>query len=93
MQDKKPDREPIPEHFQSVAAAAEFWDTHDVADYDDLTQEAHFEVDLQRHRFLTPLEPVLVRKIAGHARQQGISTETLIHLWLTEKVAGLASSH
>jgi hypothetical protein len=93
MQDKTPEREPIPEHFQSVAAAAEFWDSHDVADYDDLTQEAHFEVDLQRHRFLTALEPTLAQKVADHARQQGISTETLIHLWLAEKVAGLASSH
>ncbi len=93
MAEKTPEREAIPEHFESVATAAEFWDTHDVADYDDLTQEAHFEVDLQRHRFLTALEPKLAQKVAGHARRQGISTETLIHLWLTEKVADLAPSH
>jgi hypothetical protein len=93
MQDKTHDRDPVPEHFESIAAASEFWDSHDVADYEDLTKEAHFEVDLQRHRFLTALEPTLAKKIADHARQQGISTETLIHLWLAEKVTALATSH
>ena len=41
-------RDPIPEHFQSVEVAVEFWDSHDLADYWDLTQEAHFEVDIQQ---------------------------------------------
>jgi hypothetical protein len=41
-------RDPIPKHFKSVEEAAEFWDRHDLADYWDLTQEAHFEVDIQR---------------------------------------------
>lgn len=28
-------RDPLPEHFNSLEEAAEFWDTHDSADYDE----------------------------------------------------------
>lgn len=79
-------REPIPKHFKSIEEAAEFWGSHDLADYWDLTREAHFEVDIQRRVFLTALEPQLAKKLTDLARKQGISTETLINIWLTEKV-------
>ncbi|MGH7961404.1 MAG: CopG family antitoxin [Candidatus Binatia bacterium] len=79
-------RDRIPPHFQSVADAAEFWDNHDLADYWDLTQEASFEVDIQRQVFLTALEPELAKKLTECAHKQGVSTETLINVWLTEKV-------
>jgi hypothetical protein len=79
-------REPIPPHFQSVAEAAEFWDSHDLTDYWDLTREASLEVDIQRRVFLTALEPGLAKKLTECARKQGVSTETLINVWLAEKV-------
>jgi hypothetical protein len=80
-------RDPIPEHFKSVEEAADFWDSHDLADYWDLTREAQFEVDIQRRVFLTALEPELAKKLTTCARQQGVSTETLINVWLSEKLA------
>jgi len=80
-------RDPIPKHFKSIEDAAEFWDNHDLGDYWDLTREAHFEVDIKRRVFLTALEPQLAKKLTGVARQQGVSTETLINVWLTEKLA------
>ncbi len=45
---RKKQRDPIPERFTSMAEAAEFWDTHDLADYWDATTEVDFEVDLKR---------------------------------------------
>ena len=80
-------REPIPKHFKSIEQAADFWDSHDLADYWDLTREVHFDADIQRRLFLTALEPELAKKLAARARKQGISTETLINVWLTEKLA------
>ena len=85
MADKQK-RDPIPEHFKSIDEAAEFWDSHDLGDYWDLTREAHFEVDIQRRVFLTALEPTLAKKLTAVAHKQGISTETLINVWLAEKV-------
>ncbi len=83
MANKK--RDPIPKHFKSIEEAAEFWDSHDLTDYWDLTREAHFEVDIQRRVFLTALEPALAKRLTAVAHKQGISTETLINVWLTEK--------
>ena len=79
-------REIVGSHFQSVADAGEFWDSHDLTDYWGCTREASFEVDIQRRVFLTALEPGLARKLTECARKQGVSTETLINVWLTEKI-------
>ena len=81
----KKKRDPIPKHFKSVEEAAEFWDSHDLADYWDVTREEHFEVDIQRRVFLTALEPTLAKKLTALAHKQGVSTETLINVWLTER--------
>ncbi len=87
MPRSKKEHDPIPEHFKSIEEAAEFWDSHDLADYWDLTREAEFDVDIQRRVFLTALEPELAKKLSECARKQGVSTETLINVWLSEKLA------
>ncbi len=58
-------RDPIPQHFKSVEEAAEFWDSHDLSDYWDITREADLEVNIQRRVFLTALEPELASKRSG----------------------------
>lgn len=83
-------RDPIPEHFASIEEAAEFWDRHDVSDYEDLTRDADFEVDIQRRTFLAAIEPELAKKVAAVALRQGVSSETLINVWLAEKVTALS---
>ena len=47
MAKSKPAHEPIPEQFATVDEAAEFWDTHSLADYWDFTEEVDFKVDLR----------------------------------------------
>ncbi len=83
-------REPIPE-FKTLNEVAEFWDTHSTADYDDLTHAVKFEIHLH-----SPIEsqtiallPELSETIKAIARAQGVSAETLINVWLTEKVREL----
>ena len=79
-------RDPIPEEFESIEAAADFWDTHDLSDYWDQTSEVHFEVDLDRRVILVPLEQNVAHQLANVARRQGLSTETLVNLWLNERL-------
>lgn len=86
MAKNKSKRDPIPKHFKTLEDAAEFWDTHDLADYWDLTREAQFDVDFQRRVFLTALEPELAKQLTQVARKQGIATETLINVWLAERI-------
>ncbi len=83
----KKKREPIPRHFKSIEEASEFWDTHSLADYWDLTREVKFDVDIQRRVFLTALEPNLAKRLTHAARRRGVSTETLVNVWLSEKLA------
>ena len=79
-------RDSIPKHFKNVADASAFWDSHDFTDYLDQTRQVKAEVDIRRRRFLTALEPELAKKLIACARKQGVSSETLINVWLTEKV-------
>lgn len=80
-------RDPLPEHFASLEQAAEFWETHDLTDYDDMLEEAEFEVDLKERVFLTALRPDLAKRLTSQARWQGVSTETLVNDWLLERLA------
>ena len=50
---KKPSkkkRDPLPEHFASLEEAAEFWETHDSADYNEYFTPVDVEVDIERTR-------------------------------------------
>ena len=82
--------EPIPAHFATLEEAGEFWDTHDLGDYWEFTEEVEFEVVLQDERVLVAVEPELAKKVASMAHRRGVATETLINLWLSEKIHELA---
>lgn len=85
-------RDPIPE-FETLHDIAEFWETHSTADYEDLTHEVHFDVRLGRvaeaPQMITLL-PELSETLQALAQTRGVSVETLINVWLTEKILELA---
>ena len=80
----------IPEEFESLEAAAEFWDTHSLTDYWDQTEAVHFDVELQRRVFLIPLEWGLANRLMAAASRQGLTAETLVNLWLNEHLQQVA---
>ncbi|OGO81547.1 MAG: hypothetical protein A3K41_07435 [Chloroflexi bacterium RIFOXYD12_FULL_57_15] len=60
----------------------EFWDKHDFTEYDDPNApDVEFQVTVA-----IPVEPDLLSDIEALAHQRGISAETLVNLWLKEKV-------
>jgi hypothetical protein len=63
----------------------EFWDTHSLADYWEQTREVEFEVTAQRRRRVT-LDPDIYEQIQAEAHTRGIQPETLINLWLAERL-------
>ena len=85
--EKKPS---IPEQFKTAEEAGEYWDTHDLTDFEDVSHEVEFQVEIEHRAFLTALEPTLAKRLAEVAHKQGISTETLINVWLTEKIEKMA---
>lgn len=60
----------------------EFWDKHDFTDFDDPNKpDVEFHVTVA-----IPVEPDLLSDIEELAHVRGISTETLVNLWLKEKI-------
>ena len=84
---KNKKRDPLPDEFQSLEEAGEFWDTHSSSDYEEFMREAHFEVDLRRHSTEVRVSDELMRDVRRIARREGVATETLVNLWLREKVS------
>jgi len=80
-------RDPLPEHFDSLEEAAEFWDTHDSADYEEYMRDVEFDIDIKRRTYLISLDGELYRKVENIARKKGVPTETLVNLWIEEKAS------
>ena len=84
-------RDEIPERFATVEEAGAFWNNHDLTDYPDEVEDVEFEVDLRHRQYLIALAPDLYEKLAVASHRQGLHTETLVNLWLTEKLRETAS--
>ncbi len=70
---------------RTLEEIAEFWDTHSLADYWDQTHEVEFEVRAKRRRRVT-LDPDIYAQVETWARTRGIVPETLVNLWLAERL-------
>ena len=80
------DDKKIPE-MTSYAQAADFWDTHSLADYWDETEPAEFEIDgMARRRYLVALDPELLERVQRLARTRGLTTESLVNLFIEQRL-------
>jgi len=68
----------------SLQELAEFWDTHDLTDFEDQIHEVHFEVDIRSRKHYVAIDPDLITEVRRVAR--GLSTESLINLWLQQRL-------
>jgi hypothetical protein len=67
---------------KSVEKMGEFWDKHDFTEFDDpKAPDVNFDISAA-----IPIEPDLLSDIEELAHQRGIKVETLVNLWLKEKV-------
>jgi len=74
--------------FSSISKAitdekiGEFWDGHDFTDFDTDAPDIEFEV-----AYSVPLEVGLFSEIEKQAQQRGVKIETLVNLWLRQKLS------
>lgn len=80
----------LPESFSTLEELSDFWDTHSSADYEDVMEPVEVEIDLSSSKVYCPVAKDLLRQVRRQAREQGVSTETLINLWLQEKLRASA---
>jgi hypothetical protein len=71
----------------SYVEAGESWDSHDLGELWERTTPVEMEVALRSERILFSVESELTHRIETLARSRGVSSETLVNLWLQEKVA------
>ncbi len=76
---------------RSYTEIGEFWDEHDLSDFWGKTRKAKFDVDIESEVTYYPIEKSLSEKIQSLARKQGVPSDTLINLWLEQKIKELAS--
>ena len=60
----------------------DFWDTHDFTDFDTDAPDVEFEI-----AYTVPIEVDLFSQVEQQARQRGVKVETLVNLWLRQKLA------
>jgi hypothetical protein len=70
----------------SYSKIGAFWDEHDLSDFWKKTRKVKFEVVLEPEATYYPIERDLSKKIQLEARKQGVSSDTLVNLWLEQKI-------
>jgi hypothetical protein len=67
----------------SLEKIGEFWDTHDFTEIDDLkTPDVEFNISCA-----VPIELDLLSSVEKQAHRRGVKIETLVNLWLQQKLA------
>jgi len=60
----------------------EFWDTHDFTDFDTDAPDVEFKISCA-----VPVEADLLALVEQQARLRGVQVETLVNLWLQQKLS------
>lgn len=71
---------------RSYSEIGEYWDTHDLADVWDQTEPVELEVDIRSSTTYFPVERSLTSRLREIAGRRGVSAETLLNLWLQERL-------
>ena len=76
-------------NFKTYEEAAEWFDTHDMSDYEDQMEPVDFHFDLRRNRDWIELEREIAKSVRELAKQQKIPTRKLVNELLKERLQTL----
>ena len=80
-------RENIPDNM-TIAEASVYWDSASVADHDSRIVE--FEYAPDDHITIVAIASDMAQKVERQAQANGISVETLVNLWIQEKLTAVS---
>jgi len=63
---------------------AEFWDSHDVTEFEGQMKEVHFDVEIESRHHYVGVDPHVMERITQEAKARGISSQSLVNLILQE---------
>jgi len=73
--------------FASLDELVEFFDSHDLGDYEDDLPEAHFDVDILNKIHLVAIDEETNNRLTEIAEQEQTPAESLVNSWLKEKIS------
>jgi hypothetical protein len=76
----------------SYVEMGKYWDSHDVTDIWDETREAQFEFNADPQITYFAVEKSLSEKLRRLAAQHGISADTLLSMWVQEKMSAASET-
>lgn len=71
----------------SYQEMGDFWDKHDLAEVWDRTEPVDFSVNITSERKYFALDIDMSNRVSIIAKTHGISPETLINLWVQERLS------
>jgi predicted DNA binding CopG/RHH family protein len=87
MKKNKRKLEPIPDQFTSFEQLANFWETHDLTDYEEQLHEVSYKVARKPTRqFVVTLSDELTQTMRKAVHHEGVSMQTLVNLWVQERL-------
>ena len=81
--------DPLPDEFKSEDEAAEFWDTHSIADYEEFLEPVGLEVDLKRRHFEIEVDQESFLALRDSARKLQKPVKQLASEILKQKLAAV----
>ena len=80
-------KDPMPGKSATLQEEAEFWDTHDVADYWDEMKPAKLELSKNlAHGIVVRFSSDTLTKVYETACMQGVTMDALIQKWVVERL-------
>jgi hypothetical protein len=87
MATDKTNKDPLPETFDSFEEMAEFWDTHDITDYEEYLTPVEATISAHpKHEYVITLSDSLDALLHKVQKKEGVSLNTLVNLWVQEKL-------
>jgi hypothetical protein len=83
-------RDPLPEHFNSLEEAGEFWDTHDSGDYEEYFEDVDCRFDIKKRTHLISVDGALYDEVCAIAKKKRIPADKLVSRWIKEKLRSAA---
>ena len=76
----------------SIQELADFWDTHDITDFEDELEEMSAPVFERKTTIAVRFEPEESERLQALAKSRGISPDNLIREWVTERIEASSES-
>jgi hypothetical protein len=70
----------------SYKEAGEYWDTHDLSKVWRKTKKVKFDVKIETEATYCAIEKSLSEKVQSIAKKKGVSSDTLVNLWIQQKL-------